>query len=134
MLASIALRVFTGAAIPTTEIKSALGTKAGDALSEFVKEGLASGVEAMASVAGERLEDQPILEVTTFCGCFRCIVLGTVANPLKTQFARLTLTNVLRKGGSVLRKRAPVCGASCSTQTRRCEHAPVLSTVSGFVH
>lgn len=66
VLASIALRVFTGVAIPTTEIESAFGTKAGGAMSEFVKEGLTSGVEAMASVAGERLEDQPVIEVKHF--------------------------------------------------------------------
>lgn len=57
-LASIAIRVCTSAAIPTVDIEAALGTKAGGALSEFFKEALASGVEAIASVAGERLEGE----------------------------------------------------------------------------
>lgn len=56
VLASIALRVCTSIAIPTTDFEAALGTKAGGALSEFVEEALTSGVEATASVTGEGLE------------------------------------------------------------------------------
>lgn len=59
-LASIALSVCTSVAIPTIDFEAALGTKADGALSDFVKEALTSGVEALASVAGERLEgDRP---------------------------------------------------------------------------
>ncbi|CAM9960831.1 unnamed protein product [Ectocarpus sp. 4 AP-2014] len=54
-LASIALKVCTGLAVPTADFEAALGTKAGGALSDFVKEALDSGIEEMASVAGERL-------------------------------------------------------------------------------
>ena len=54
-LASIALKVCTGLAIPSADFEAALGTKAGGALSDFVKEALDSGIEKMASVAGERL-------------------------------------------------------------------------------
>lgn len=56
-LASIALNVCTGLTISTADFEAALGTKAGGALSEFAEEALTSGVEAMASVALERLED-----------------------------------------------------------------------------
>lgn len=62
VLASIALRVCTSMAIPTTDFEAALGTTAGDALSEFVKEAVTSGVEATASVAGERLEGGGLTE------------------------------------------------------------------------
>lgn len=55
-LASIALKVCTGLAIPTVDIKVAFGAKAGGALSDFVEEALGSGIEKMASVAGEGLE------------------------------------------------------------------------------
>lgn len=55
-LASIALNVCTGLTIPAAYFEATLGTKAGGALSEFVEETLTSGVAAMASVAGERLE------------------------------------------------------------------------------
>ncbi|CAM9925777.1 unnamed protein product [Scytosiphon promiscuus] len=56
VLASIALRVCTSMAIPTTDFEAALGTQAGGALSEFVEEALTSGIEATARVAGEGLE------------------------------------------------------------------------------
>lgn len=54
-LASIALKVCTGLAIPTTDFEAALGTQAGGALSDFVKEALDSGIETLASVAEEGL-------------------------------------------------------------------------------
>ena len=56
VLASIALRVCTSMAIPTTDFEAALGTTAGDALSEFVTEAVTSGVEAAANVTSERLD------------------------------------------------------------------------------
>lgn len=56
-LASIALKVCTGLAIPSADFQAALGTIAGNTLSELVKETLDSGVDATASVARERLED-----------------------------------------------------------------------------
>lgn len=55
-LASIALKVCTGLAIPTDAIEVAFGAKVGGALSDFVEEALGSGIEKMASVAGEGLE------------------------------------------------------------------------------
>lgn len=55
-LASIVLKVCTGMAIPTADCEGALGTVAGGALSDFVEETLSSGVDTMATVAGERLE------------------------------------------------------------------------------
>lgn len=55
-LASIALKVCTGLAIPTVDIEVAFGAEAGGALSDFVEEALGSGIEKMASVAGEGLE------------------------------------------------------------------------------
>eukprot|EP00903_Cladosiphon_okamuranus_P009447 g9006.t1 len=54
-LASIALKVCTGLAVPTAGFEAALGTKAGGALSGFVKKAHDSGIKKMASVAGERL-------------------------------------------------------------------------------
>eukprot|EP00903_Cladosiphon_okamuranus_P009162 g8755.t1 len=54
-LASIALKVCTGLAVPTADFEAAFGTKAGGALSGFVTEALHSGIEKMTSVAGERL-------------------------------------------------------------------------------
>ncbi|CAN0209118.1 unnamed protein product [Ectocarpus sp. 6 AP-2014] len=55
-LASIALKVCTGLAIPTDAIEVAFGAKAGGALSDFVEEAFCSGIEKMASVSGEGLE------------------------------------------------------------------------------
>lgn len=55
-LASIALKFCTGLTIPTANFEATLGTKAGGALSKFVEETLTSGVEAVASVAGEKLD------------------------------------------------------------------------------
>eukprot|EP00903_Cladosiphon_okamuranus_P007160 g6952.t1 len=54
-LASIALKVCTGLAVPTADFEAALGTKAGGALSGFVKEALEFGIEKTTRVAGERL-------------------------------------------------------------------------------
>lgn len=84
-LVKIGCKVCTGMGIPTTDFKAALGTTAGDALSEFAKEAFTSGVEATASVAGERLEGGGLAEglhdagahgprtqaVSHFCVCFR---------------------------------------------------------------
>lgn len=75
-LASIAVKVCTGLVIPTADFEAALGTKAGGALSDFVKEALDSGIEKMASVAEERLGgDSPtagsrIQNVRAYC----CVV------------------------------------------------------------
>ncbi|CAB1119512.1 unnamed protein product [Ectocarpus sp. CCAP 1310/34] len=55
-LASIALRVCIGLAIPEVDFKATLGTKAGGALSTFAEESLHSGVESVASIAGDRLD------------------------------------------------------------------------------
>ncbi len=68
VLASIAVRVCTSIAIPTTDFEAALGTKAGGALSEFVKEALTSGVEATASIAGEGLKGGRPAEVLHHAG------------------------------------------------------------------
>ena len=46
----------SGLTIPTANFEARLGTKAGGASSEFIEETLTSGVAAMVSVAGERLE------------------------------------------------------------------------------
>ncbi|CAN0082454.1 unnamed protein product [Ectocarpus sp. 12 AP-2014] len=54
-LASIALRVCIGLAIPEVDFEATLGTKAGGALSTFAEELLYSGVESVASFTGERL-------------------------------------------------------------------------------
>lgn len=56
-LASIAVRVCTGLAIPATDVEAVLGTSAGGVLSEFVEEALTSSIETTATVAGDRLED-----------------------------------------------------------------------------
>lgn len=61
-LASIALKVCTGLSIPTADFEAALGTTAGGALSEYVKEALDSRVEAMSGVARERLEGAGMVE------------------------------------------------------------------------
>lgn len=89
-LASTAVKVCAGLRIPTADFEATLGRKAGGALSDFVKEALDSGIEKMASVAGERLGgDNPagkprprIQNVRAYCcvvallprcsGVFRC--------------------------------------------------------------
>ncbi|CAM9702113.1 unnamed protein product [Ectocarpus sp. 12 AP-2014] len=54
-LASIALRVCIGLAIPEVDFEATLGTKAGGALSTFAEELLYSGIESVESFTGERL-------------------------------------------------------------------------------
>lgn len=59
-LAWIALKVYTGLAIPELNSHATLGTKAGGASSTFVEDLLDSGGKALASVAWERMEgDRP---------------------------------------------------------------------------
>ncbi|CAN0380592.1 unnamed protein product [Ectocarpus sp. 8 AP-2014] len=55
-LASIALRVCIGLAIPDVDFEATLGTVAGGSLSKFAEESLNSDVESVANIAGERLD------------------------------------------------------------------------------
>ncbi|CAB1099079.1 unnamed protein product [Ectocarpus sp. CCAP 1310/34] len=54
----ITFNVCSGLALPLVNFEAALGTKAGGALSKLVEESLSSGVEAMASIAGENLDSE----------------------------------------------------------------------------
>ncbi|CAM9092024.1 unnamed protein product [Laminaria digitata] len=58
VLATIAFNVCSGLALPLVNFEAALGTKAGGALSKLVEESLSSGVETMASIAGENLDSE----------------------------------------------------------------------------
>ncbi|CAM9750789.1 unnamed protein product [Ectocarpus fasciculatus] len=70
-LASIALRVCTGLAIPEADFEATLGTKAGGALSTFVEDSLNSGLESVASIAGERLDGDKAEEGLQGAGAHR---------------------------------------------------------------
>lgn len=70
-LASIAVNVCTGLAIPAADIEAVFGTNAGGALSEFVNEALTSSTEAMATNAGEILEDGNTAERIHHAGACR---------------------------------------------------------------
>ncbi|CAM9606195.1 unnamed protein product [Laminaria digitata] len=95
-LATIAFNVCSGLALPLVNFEAALGAEAGGAVSKLVEDSLSSGVEAMASIAGENLDSERPADLLRHAGAHGHRTQKERPTPLQG-FAYDELKNAIRK-------------------------------------
>eukprot|EP00752_Nemacystus_decipiens_P005495 g4975.t1 len=95
-LATIAFNAISGLALPPANLKAALGTEAGGVLSKILEDSLSSGFEAMASTAGENLDNDRQADLLRQTGAHGCWAQNERPTPLQG-FAYDQLKEVIRK-------------------------------------